>query len=344
MIFFSFLKHFKPPRSLGFTPFGAAVVLLTVGVGLAAMNTGNNLVYMVFGMMLGLITASGILSEINLRHLEIDWIFPMEVYAKKTFTIRMLVRNQKEKIPSFGINTALEISLNQKKNEWVETNFLMVSAKSQKNSDIQILPEKRGELEIKALKIETQFPFSFFKKYFIRPIDKKLIVYPQLIQIPHLSLKMPYAESQTADHQKGFGDSFWGIKEFSEGDNPKNILWKSSAKFSKLMVRETEKEREKEIFVTLLPEEEWLQLKIEELEAAISFTASFLDNIFKQGIAVGLISNDFIQKPSTDRKNLIQIFTFLALFSPKKGGSRQRAFKENWGEPPLEILSLWKKQ
>ncbi len=213
MIFFSFLKHFKPPRSLGFTPFGAAVVLLTVGVGLAAMNTGNNLVYMVFGMMLGLITASGILSEINLRHLEIDWIFPMEVYAKKTFTIRMLVRNQKEKIPSFGINTALEISLNQKKNEWVETNFLMVSAKSQKNSDIQILPEKRGELEIKALKIETQFPFSFFKKYFIRPIDKKLIVYPQLIQIPHLSLKMPYAESQTADHQKGFGDSFWGIKE-----------------------------------------------------------------------------------------------------------------------------------
>ena len=54
------LRYLKPPRFLIFTRFGTTVVLLTIGVGLGAMNTGNNLVYMIFGMMLGFITASGV--------------------------------------------------------------------------------------------------------------------------------------------------------------------------------------------------------------------------------------------------------------------------------------------
>ena len=63
------------------------MVLITLGIGLGAMNTGNNLVYLVFGMMLGFITASGVISETSLRGIEADWIFPQELFAQTPLVI-----------------------------------------------------------------------------------------------------------------------------------------------------------------------------------------------------------------------------------------------------------------
>ena len=42
---------------------GRTFLVVTVGVGLGALNTGNNLLYLVLGMMLSLIVVSGVLSS-----------------------------------------------------------------------------------------------------------------------------------------------------------------------------------------------------------------------------------------------------------------------------------------
>lgn len=60
----------KPPRRrrqiagrhLRFTREGKYFVALTFGIGFAAINTGNNLLYLVLGMLLALIVGSGVLS------------------------------------------------------------------------------------------------------------------------------------------------------------------------------------------------------------------------------------------------------------------------------------------
>ena len=55
------------PRKLSFSREGKVVVLISIGLGFAAVNTGNNLLYMVFGLSLALILISGFLSEYNIR-------------------------------------------------------------------------------------------------------------------------------------------------------------------------------------------------------------------------------------------------------------------------------------
>ncbi len=45
----------RPPRRLQFTREGKYFVGITIGVGFAAINTGNNLLYLLLGMMLSLI-------------------------------------------------------------------------------------------------------------------------------------------------------------------------------------------------------------------------------------------------------------------------------------------------
>ena len=58
-----------PPRRLRTTAVGRTYLVLTVGIGLAALNTGNNLLYLVLGLQLATIVVSGILSEQCVRRL-----------------------------------------------------------------------------------------------------------------------------------------------------------------------------------------------------------------------------------------------------------------------------------
>src|ERR1041384_4290983 len=65
-------RRLRPPRRLSFTREGRIIVILSVGVGFAAINTGNNLLYLLLGWLLSFIIASGILSEMTLKRLTVE--------------------------------------------------------------------------------------------------------------------------------------------------------------------------------------------------------------------------------------------------------------------------------
>ena len=53
MKLFSWLRRkLRPPRRLRFTREGRVIVILSIGVGFAAINTGNNLLYLLLGWLL----------------------------------------------------------------------------------------------------------------------------------------------------------------------------------------------------------------------------------------------------------------------------------------------------
>ncbi|MEC9071816.1 MAG: DUF58 domain-containing protein, partial [Myxococcota bacterium] len=57
------------PRRLRFTRDGKLLFVVTLGIGFGAVNSGNNLLYLVLGVLLSLIMVSGVLSELTLRRL-----------------------------------------------------------------------------------------------------------------------------------------------------------------------------------------------------------------------------------------------------------------------------------
>jgi uncharacterized protein (DUF58 family) len=86
-----------------------AVVLL---IGVAALNTGNNLLYIVVAAMLAAILVSGVASAMVLRHLQLDVRLPEHVFAGQETLGRILLRNRRRWLPSFSVNVA---SLKKKK-------------------------------------------------------------------------------------------------------------------------------------------------------------------------------------------------------------------------------------
>jgi uncharacterized protein (DUF58 family) len=76
---------------------------LTFGIGLAAINTGNNLLFLVLGLLLSSIIVSGILSEQTLRAVRVERRLPSAASAGQPALIGLVARNGKPRAASFSL-------------------------------------------------------------------------------------------------------------------------------------------------------------------------------------------------------------------------------------------------
>src|SRR5215211_7938072 len=81
----------RPPRTLRITPAVRTYLIITLGIGVGAVNTGNNLLYLVLGLLLSIIVASGILSERCLRGIRVRRIGADAAFAGEPFSFRWAV-------------------------------------------------------------------------------------------------------------------------------------------------------------------------------------------------------------------------------------------------------------
>lgn len=82
---------------------GMIYVLVTLVIGIAALNTGNNLLYIVVAAMLAAILVSGVVSAQVLRRLALDVRLPEHVFAGRTVLGRIVLSNRRRYLPSFSI-------------------------------------------------------------------------------------------------------------------------------------------------------------------------------------------------------------------------------------------------
>src|SRR5262245_56246883 len=84
-------RWLRPPRTLKTTRTGRTYLVLTLGVGFGALNTGNNLLYLLLGLLLSMIVLSGVLSERALRHLRVRRLGADGAHAGEPFPFRWVV-------------------------------------------------------------------------------------------------------------------------------------------------------------------------------------------------------------------------------------------------------------
>ena len=75
------------------TRVGIVYVAIVLVIGIAALNTGNNLLYIIVAAMLAAILVSGFASALVLRDLELDVRLPEHVFAGRPMLGRIVLRN-----------------------------------------------------------------------------------------------------------------------------------------------------------------------------------------------------------------------------------------------------------
>src|SRR6476661_7113606 len=219
-------RRWRPPRRLSFTREGKIIVLLSVGLGFAAINTGNNLLYLLLGWLLSFIIASGVLSEITLRDLIVERRPPPRIHAGEPFLMEVVIKNGKPKRASYSIEVE---DLQGKVPIDKRCYFLKIpEAKSQRTSYRHTFV-RRGAYTLTGYRLATKFPFALFRKS--RDVDAPLeiIVYPARVAVPRPAPKTT-SRGETSANRLGRRGEFFGLREGREGDDRRDVHWRSSAR------------------------------------------------------------------------------------------------------------------
>src|SRR5262249_1099480 len=174
-------RRLRPPRRLSFTREGRIIVILSIGVGFAAINTGNNLLYLLLGWLLSFIIASGVLSELTLRRLTVERRPPPRIFAGEPFLMEVVIKNGKPTRASYSIEVPDLHGSTPIDNPCY---FLKIPEGRQQRTSYRHTFVRRGAHVLTGYRLATKFPFALFRKS--RDVDAphELLVYPARVTVP----------------------------------------------------------------------------------------------------------------------------------------------------------------
>src|SRR5262245_63247072 len=253
--------RWRPPRRLKLTREGKYFIFITFGVGVAAINTGNNLLYLLLGMLLSLIIVSGVLSELSLRQLTVVRRLPPRAQVGRAHLVEIEVFNHKQKIPSYAIEVE-DLRAGQPADK--RCFFLKISPRSAQVAAYRRTPARRGRDRHIGFRVATRFPFGLFEKSRELTAEGDLIIYPAVDNILLPTNQGGDKAGGTSSLGRGGGDEILSVRPMREGDDPRDIYWKKSVVLDQLVVRERAREARRDVayvidstFPNEAPEDDW---------------------------------------------------------------------------------------
>jgi len=134
------------------TKAGVIYVLVTLVIGIAALNTGNNLLYIVVAAMLAAILVSGLVSALVLRGLELEVRLPEHMFAGRPVLGRVVLRNPRRILPSFSIRVVPAHKKKEKKIrkqwKWERTTFTFPLNRAPENQWVRLRDWRVRRVEV----------------------------------------------------------------------------------------------------------------------------------------------------------------------------------------------------
>lgn len=303
------LRHFVRHRSTRVTTEGTRFLLFTLAVAVAAVNTGNNLFYLLLAMMLSIILMSGVIAERCLRRLEFHRHLPPLVFVGEPMTATVVVANRKSRLPSFSLHlwdVAGEQDIDRGLTIWQ-----LLPGASQILS-YPLIATRRGRLRFDGVRVGTSFPFGLFHKKAYYPLDGSVVVAP-LIQPVESALFQGFTAfgQDVSLSRKGHGSDLYNLRQYQAGDDSRTIHWLSTARTSKLMVREMEAEDQRRVTLILSL---FAPLDHERVfEEAVSLTASMARDLGERGYHVRLVAGASVSSFGQGEAHFLELLEALAL-------------------------------
>ena len=272
--------RWRPRRTIRPTREGWWCLAVTVGLGITAMNTGNNLLYLLESMVLALIVISGVLSEQTVRGLRVAPRLPDEIYAGTPCLIGAVVRNTKRRRPSYSVTL-------ERPGSNLRLAYLarIGSGEERLVSWEETLP-RRGRHRLAGVRVVTRFPFGLFVKA-ARPTGADdVVVYPRRVPPPPALLRQVGGLGNAPARRRGRGHDLHDLRAYHSGDDPRLVHWRVTARTGTLTVRELEAETAQDAYLVLRGDG---QGDAERLDSALADAAAVASALLKRGARVGVV-------------------------------------------------------
>lgn len=252
----------EPPRRIRPTKAGWLFTALSAAIAVAAMNTGNNILFIFLGIQFGLVAASGLWSETVLRGLSASAPSPGWVDAGRPAAIRYELRVKSRRWPAFVLQVLPDIQpvtdgprtlrLLWRENRWwtplerrqsgiriVRSPWIRrIPPAGTAQAHVEVNFARRGLYRIQHLEVATLFPFGLIQKRKRIECGVEIVVAPEPVPASELgsALSASSDTEQTGLRVDPSGE-FDGLRPFAPGDSPRMIAWKLTARTGALTVR-----------------------------------------------------------------------------------------------------------
>lgn len=252
-------------------------MVVTLGVMGAAVNTGNNLLYLVLACLLGTLLVSNLLAEWNLRGLVMHRKLPAELFARRPALGTVVVDNPRR----LGTAWTLRILQHSRSGELLaEGRLLKVAAGQRAEVFLPWSFQRRGVTPVGRLRVESSFPFGLMLRWRMLDVPASLLVYPFPMS-GALDGQAHGKGRETPDpHGRSRTGDLLGLRPYVPGDPIRDVHWPTSARGLVPMVLQRDGHHDAQVVVTIDPSQ--------ERERAISQATGAVLAHLEKGRAVGL--------------------------------------------------------
>lgn len=283
------------------TAAGGWYLAVTGGVSIAALNTGNNLLYLVLATLLAILVVNNLLAELNLRGLHAERRLPTELFAGEPGRGFLRLVNPRR------LGDAFDVEVAETGPEGARAVFPRVAAGTTAELPATWTFPARGWAAHGSLRVGSAYPFGLLRRY--RDLDAAgaALVYPGAEPEPP-----PLASAGPGWGRAGRGGvdatgELTGIRPWAPGDPVRRVHGPTSARHGAPMVVLRATESGGEVVIEVPPD------RGEARERALRRACARVRAHADRGEAVGLRLDGLRLDPSVGAAWRRRLLTALAL-------------------------------
>ena len=304
------------------TPSGFAFTFLILLVGLAAFLSANNLLFLLLAALMATLLISGFINRLSLSGLELEFLLPEHLSARRRSTARLIVRNRKRLLPSFSIHLA-----GTGANGLSQTVYWPMLPGGRSTEElVEVYFEHRGRYRDNGFQFTSRFPFGFAERRVSVTLRGDALVYPCVDPQPGFEQLLVDINGELEAQFRGRGHDFYRIRPYEYLESARHVDWKATAHTGELQVREFAREQEMllEIFLDLdvAPAlENWL-------ERAIDCSAYLALHLIERGARMRMRTQG-VDIAAPEQGDVYTILRYLAVVVPLPGKPSLAPDEEN---------------
>ena len=286
---------------IAITAAGWLYIVLALFLGVSAINTGNNLLYLILAALLSVLAVSGFFGKKNLHAVRVEVKVPEEVYAGIPVPVSVVVKNPGRRFPVFLIRVYVGE---------IQILFPYVRAGTTEQRFIELAFPQRGVQTIDAVRVSSVYPFRFFVRYHTVPTPNRLTVFPHPISYGD-AVRTDAGRQRRGDQPQerpGYDGDILSIRDYLRGDSVRYINWKASARSGALKTNELSSGLTEPLII------EFEKIPIADLELKLSSLTFFILKQYRKNGAIGLKLGGRYFPPTTTKEHKLRLLRLLAVY------------------------------
>lgn len=272
---------------------GLLFLSLLLLLAVLSLTSGNNLIYLLFSILLatGFVALLG--SRWVLQGVEVTLRHPDRMMAGEAVALDLTIENRRWILPAASVLlSALEVAPGEEREEVVDLAYVpLLPRRTELRVRVVRQFARRGVYAWRGVRLATRFPFGFLEHWRRMALGKgayELVILPAMRPMTGPGRSLPFDLGRRESRAKGRGSDLYQIRPPRQTDREQPIDWKATARTDQLMVRDFTREDDWRVTLLLDLGDESSE---DRYERAIGLTASLLEALIAADSEVRLITD-----------------------------------------------------